>query len=148
MRAIYFVLESKRVDQSFEKLVSILHYSYFAVVLMRDLHFFQNNLHLFSFYRNALPVRSCLRRRNFGLEWKTKHPKPTSSFCYFLSCYFCCNPKFPLAPDRCRRKCIGRSRKQNADYAMLTGLPQLALDSYAASMDMLKSCNDMLWFAG
>ncbi|KAK6034345.1 hypothetical protein COOONC_28151 [Cooperia oncophora] len=47
-----------------------------------------------------------------------------------------------------KRKCLGRSRKQNADYAMLTGLPKLALDSYAASMDPLRSSNDMLWLAG
>ncbi|VDM65848.1 unnamed protein product [Strongylus vulgaris] len=89
MRAIYFVLESKRLDQSFEKLEC-----------------------------PPCPILPEEEKFRFGVENKT-------SKAY-------------------KRKCIGRSRKQNADYAMLTGLPQLALDSYAASMDMLKSCNDML----
>ncbi|VDN33455.1 unnamed protein product, partial [Cylicostephanus goldi] len=93
MRAIYFVLESKRVDQSFEKLEC-----------------------------PPCPVLPEEEKFRLGVENKTSKTY--------------------------RRKCIGRARKQNADYAMLTGLPQLALDSYAASMDMLRSCNDMLWFAG
>ncbi|EYC01315.1 hypothetical protein Y032_0108g36 [Ancylostoma ceylanicum] len=93
MRAIYFVLESKRVDQSFEKLEC-----------------------------PPCPILPEEEKFRFGVENK--------------------------ASKTYKRKCIGRSRKQNADYAMLTGLPQLALDSYAASMDMLKTCNDMLWFAG
>ncbi|ETN77677.1 hypothetical protein NECAME_03095, partial [Necator americanus] len=93
MRAIYFVLESKRVDQSFEKLEC-----------------------------PPCPVLPEEEKFRFGVENK--------------------------ASKTYKRKCVGRSRKQNADYAMLTGLPQLALDSYAASMEMLKSSNDMLWFAG
>ncbi|KAK6014940.1 hypothetical protein OSTOST_19665, partial [Ostertagia ostertagi] len=93
MRAIYFVLESKRVDQSFEKL-------------------------------ECPPCPALPEEEKFrvGVENKTS--------------------------KMYKRKCVGRSRKQNADYAMLTGLPQLALDSYAASMELLKSSNDMLWYAG
>ncbi|VDL64513.1 unnamed protein product [Nippostrongylus brasiliensis] len=95
MRAIYFVLESRRVDQSFEKL-------------------------------EDPPCPNLPEEEKFrvGLEEKEKKSKIY------------------------RKKCVGRSRKQNADYAMLTGLPQLALDSYAASMELLKSCNDLLWLAG
>uniref|UniRef100_A0A7I4YAL2 N-acetyltransferase domain-containing protein n=1 Tax=Haemonchus contortus TaxID=6289 RepID=A0A7I4YAL2_HAECO len=92
MRAIYFVLESKRVDQSFEKLEC-----------------------------PPCPILPEEEKFRVGIENKT---------------------------SKMYKKCLGRSRKQNADYAMLTGLPQLALDSYAASMDLLKSSNDMLWFAG
>lgn len=47
-----------------------------------------------------------------------------------------------------RRKSIGRSRKQNGDYALLTGLPQLALDAYSSAIELLKSSNDLLWLAG
>ncbi|KAJ1354945.1 Trafficking protein particle complex subunit 9 [Parelaphostrongylus tenuis] len=93
MRAIYFVLESKRLDLSFEKMEC-----------------------------PPCPVLPEEEKFRIGVENK-------SSKTY-------------------KRKCIGRSRKQNSDYAMLTGLPQLALDSYGASIEMLKTANDMLWFAG
>ncbi|KJH44881.1 hypothetical protein DICVIV_09073 [Dictyocaulus viviparus] len=93
MRSIYFVLESKRLDQSFERV-------------------------------ECPPCPFLPEEQKFrpGVENKT-------SKAY-------------------KRKCVGRSRKQNSDYAMLTGLPQLALDSYASSIEALKSANDMLWFAG
>ncbi|VDM53436.1 unnamed protein product, partial [Angiostrongylus costaricensis] len=93
MRAIYFVLESKRLDLSFEKMEC-----------------------------PPCPVLPEEEKFRIGVENKTSKTY--------------------------KRKCIGRSRKQNSDYAMLTGLPQLALDSYGASIEMLKTANDMLWFAG
>ncbi|KAI6223447.1 hypothetical protein M3Y95_00891200 [Aphelenchoides besseyi] len=46
-----------------------------------------------------------------------------------------------------RRKCVGRLRKQSADYAMLAGLPATALDLYQAAIDYLKSAGDLLWLA-
>uniref|UniRef100_A0A0K0DIU2 Trafficking protein particle complex subunit 11 n=1 Tax=Angiostrongylus cantonensis TaxID=6313 RepID=A0A0K0DIU2_ANGCA len=93
MRAIYFVLESKRLDLSFEKMEC-----------------------------PPCPVLPEEEKFRIGVENKTSKTY--------------------------KRKCIGRSRKQNSDYAMLTGLPQLAIDSYGASIEMLKTANDMLWFAG
>ena len=47
-----------------------------------------------------------------------------------------------------RRKCLGRLRKQTADYALLAGAPQLALDMYASAVDALKAVGDLLWLAG
>ncbi|KAK0405748.1 hypothetical protein QR680_018175 [Steinernema hermaphroditum] len=47
-----------------------------------------------------------------------------------------------------KRKCIGRLRKQVADYTLLTGLPTLALDSYQSAIDYLKQASDLLWLAG
>lgn len=46
-----------------------------------------------------------------------------------------------------KRKCIGRMRKQVGDYSLLTGLPSLALDSYSAAIEYLKSSADILWLA-
>ncbi|TKR82440.1 hypothetical protein L596_016165 [Steinernema carpocapsae] len=46
-----------------------------------------------------------------------------------------------------KRKCIGRLRKQVADYTLLTGLPTLALDSYQSAIDYLKQASDLLWLA-
>lgn len=46
-----------------------------------------------------------------------------------------------------RKKCLGRLRKQIADYTLLTGLPALAIDAYQASIDFLKQANDLLWLA-
>uniref|UniRef100_A0A1I8AA06 Trafficking protein particle complex subunit 9 n=1 Tax=Steinernema glaseri TaxID=37863 RepID=A0A1I8AA06_9BILA len=46
-----------------------------------------------------------------------------------------------------KRKCIGRLRKQVADYTLLTGLPTLALDSYQSAIDYLKQGSDLLWLA-
>lgn len=46
-----------------------------------------------------------------------------------------------------KRKCIGRMRKQVGDYSLLTGLPSLALDSYSAAIEYLKSSADLLWLA-
>lgn len=47
-----------------------------------------------------------------------------------------------------RRKCVGRLRKQVADYTLMTGLPSLALEAYLAAIDLLKASNDLLWLAG
>ncbi|CAI5455505.1 unnamed protein product [Caenorhabditis angaria] len=46
-----------------------------------------------------------------------------------------------------RKKCLGRCRKQHADFCLLTGLPQLALEAYEASIDNLKAASDYLWLA-
>lgn len=35
-----------------------------------------------------------------------------------------------------------------ADCALMTGLPVLALNTYEAAIDALKSANDYLWLAG
>uniref|UniRef100_A0A914WF28 Trafficking protein particle complex subunit 9 n=1 Tax=Plectus sambesii TaxID=2011161 RepID=A0A914WF28_9BILA len=47
-----------------------------------------------------------------------------------------------------RRKCVGRLRKQVADYTLMTGLPSLALEAYLAAIELLKASNDLLWLAG
>ncbi|VBB33958.1 unnamed protein product, partial [Acanthocheilonema viteae] len=46
-----------------------------------------------------------------------------------------------------RKKCIGRLRKQVADYTLITGLPTLAMDSYQSAIEFLKQANDLLWLA-
>ncbi|KAI6240334.1 hypothetical protein M3Y99_00465100 [Aphelenchoides fujianensis] len=46
-----------------------------------------------------------------------------------------------------RKKCVGRLRKQSADFAMLAGLPSTALDLYQAAIEHLKSAGDLLWLA-
>jgi tetratricopeptide (TPR) repeat protein len=46
-----------------------------------------------------------------------------------------------------RKKCLGRLRKQLADYAMLSGLPAVALDHYQKAAEQLKSVGDLLWLA-
>lgn len=35
-----------------------------------------------------------------------------------------------------------------ADVTLMTGLPTLAVESYNAAIDQLKSANDWLWLAG
>lgn len=47
-----------------------------------------------------------------------------------------------------RKKCIGRLRKQVADYSLLTGLPTLAIDAYYSAIELLESATDFLWLAG
>lgn len=47
-----------------------------------------------------------------------------------------------------RKKCVGRLRKQVADYTLLTGLPALALDAYQSAIDCLKATTDLLWLGG
>ncbi|KHN80564.1 Trafficking protein particle complex subunit 9 [Toxocara canis] len=92
LRSIFFVLESRRLDLSFEKLET--------------------------------PPCPCLpdeQRYRMGLENKTS--------------------------KQYKRKCVGRLRKQVADYTLLTGLPTLALDAYQASIDLLKQAGDLLWLA-
>ncbi|PIO71857.1 hypothetical protein TELCIR_06226 [Teladorsagia circumcincta] len=133
MRAIYFVLESKRVDQSFEKLENVRG--------LRSVH---------KGVRGNGSACAPLKQIDSLKLWDWDSP-------LFQECPPC--PALPeeekfkvgvenKASKMYKKKCVGRSRKQNADYAMLTGLPQLALDSYAAAMEALKSSNDMLWYAG
>uniref|UniRef100_A0A1I7T982 Trafficking protein particle complex subunit 9 n=1 Tax=Caenorhabditis tropicalis TaxID=1561998 RepID=A0A1I7T982_9PELO len=92
MRAIYIVIEMKRVDVSFEKKQDIS--------------------------CPSLPDES---RWQVGVETKS-----TKSY---------------------KKKCIGRYRKQHADYCLLTGLPQLALEAYEGAIESLKSAQDHLWLA-
>ncbi|EFO89603.1 hypothetical protein CRE_07318 [Caenorhabditis remanei] len=92
MRAIYIVIEMKRVDVSFEKKQEIV--------------------------CPTLPDES---RWQVGVETKS-----TKSY---------------------RKKCLGRYRKQHADYCLLTGLPQLALEAYEGAIESLKSAQDHLWLA-
>uniref|UniRef100_A0A914Z9L1 Trafficking protein particle complex subunit 11 n=1 Tax=Panagrolaimus superbus TaxID=310955 RepID=A0A914Z9L1_9BILA len=92
IRSIYFILESRRIDRSFEK--------------MEDPPF------------PTLPEEEKTR---IGTE-----NRQSKSF---------------------KRKCIGRLRKQVADYALLTGLPSLALDSYTNAIENLKASADLLWLA-
>lgn len=53
-----------------------------------------------------------------------------------------------LCNECSRRKCVGRLRKQVADYTLLTGLASLALDAYQSAIEYLKQTNDFLWLAG
>ncbi|CAD5235267.1 unnamed protein product [Bursaphelenchus xylophilus] len=46
-----------------------------------------------------------------------------------------------------RKKCLGRLRKQCADYALLTGQFRGALEGYQNAIDPLKSAGDLLWLA-
>ncbi|CAD5227966.1 unnamed protein product [Bursaphelenchus okinawaensis] len=46
-----------------------------------------------------------------------------------------------------RKKCVGRLRKQCADYALLTGQFVNALEGYQNAIDPLKSAGDLLWLA-
>ncbi|VDP08147.1 unnamed protein product [Heligmosomoides polygyrus] len=112
MRAIYFILESRRVDQSFEKLASSFETR------------FEKTEKMLIFLKGSPPCPILPEEEKYRVGLEDKDSKMY------------------------KKKCLGRCRKQNADYAMLTGLPLLALDSYAVSMEMLKSSNDMLWFAG
>lgn len=92
LRSIYYVLESRRLDLSFEKL-------------------------------EFPPCLALIDEQKYrqGLENKT-------SKIY-------------------RKKCIGRLRKQVADYTLMTGLPTLAMDSYQSAIEFLKQSNDLLWLA-
>ncbi|EFO24879.2 hypothetical protein LOAG_03607 [Loa loa] len=92
LRSIYYVLESRRLDLSFEKLEC-----------------------------PACPALIDEQKYRQGLENKT-------SKIY-------------------RKKCIGRLRKQVADYTLMTGLPTLAMDSYQSAIEFLKQANDLLWLA-
>ncbi|CAJ0585995.1 unnamed protein product, partial [Mesorhabditis spiculigera] len=47
-----------------------------------------------------------------------------------------------------KRKCLGRCKKQQADYTLLAGLPQQALEHYVEAIEMLRQANDLLWLAG
>lgn len=47
-----------------------------------------------------------------------------------------------------RRKCIGRCRKQVADYTLMSGLAASALDAYNSAIELLREAKDMLWLAG
>uniref|UniRef100_A0A0N5AAZ6 Trafficking protein particle complex subunit 9 n=1 Tax=Syphacia muris TaxID=451379 RepID=A0A0N5AAZ6_9BILA len=69
---------------------------------------------------------------------------------------FC--PSLPGEPKYCfgnearanklyKKKCLGRFRKQVADYALLTGLPLSAMDMYQSSIENLKQAGDFLWLA-
>ncbi|CAI4227391.1 unnamed protein product [Auanema sp. JU1783] len=93
LRTIYFVLESKRMDLSFEKMDPP------PCIL--------------------LPEEEKFR---IGLENK--------------------------ASKTYRKKCLGRCRKHHADFTMMAGCPQTALESYQTSIELLKSSNDLLWLAG
>uniref|UniRef100_A0A0R3RQZ3 Trafficking protein particle complex subunit 9 n=1 Tax=Elaeophora elaphi TaxID=1147741 RepID=A0A0R3RQZ3_9BILA len=92
LRSIYYVLESRRLDLSFEKM-------------------------------ECPPCPALIDEQKYrqGLENKT-------SKIY-------------------RKKCIGRLRKQVADYTLMTGLPTLAMDSYQSAIEFLKQANDLLWLA-
>uniref|UniRef100_A0A9J2PDJ2 Trafficking protein particle complex subunit 11 domain-containing protein n=1 Tax=Ascaris lumbricoides TaxID=6252 RepID=A0A9J2PDJ2_ASCLU len=92
LRSIFFVLESRRLDLSFEKLES-----------------------------PPYPFLPDEQKYRMGLENKTS--------------------------KQYKRRCVGRLRKQVADYTLLTGLPTLALDAYQASIDLLKQAGDLLWLA-
>ncbi|VDK54944.1 unnamed protein product [Anisakis simplex] len=92
MRSIFFVIESRRLDLSFEKVEN-----------------------------PPCPALPDEQKYRMGLENKTS--------------------------KQYKRKCVGRLRKQVADYTLMTGLPTLALDAYQASIDLLKQCNDLLWLA-
>uniref|UniRef100_A0A914EKI2 KIF-binding protein n=1 Tax=Acrobeloides nanus TaxID=290746 RepID=A0A914EKI2_9BILA len=92
IRSIYFVLESRRLDLSYEKM---------------DVP--------------PCPTLQEEEKYRIGVENKT-------SKLY-------------------KKKCIGRLRKQVADYTLLTGLPTLALDAYSAAIEFLKATNDWLWLA-
>ncbi|ULT80832.1 hypothetical protein L3Y34_011012 [Caenorhabditis briggsae] len=92
MRAIYIVIEMKRVDVSFEKKQEI-----------------------------PCPTLPDESRWQVGVETKS-----TKSY---------------------KKKCLGRYRKQHADYCLLTGLPQLALEAYEGAIESLKSAQDHLWLA-
>lgn len=92
IRSIYFVLESRRIDTSFEKME-----------------------------QPPCPTLPEEEKTRVGTE-----NRQSRSF---------------------KRKCVGRLRKQVADYALLTGLPSLALDSYAHAIEYLKSSADLLWLA-
>ncbi|CAB3410328.1 unnamed protein product [Caenorhabditis bovis] len=46
-----------------------------------------------------------------------------------------------------KKKCLGRCRKQHADFCLLTGLPQLAVEAYDAAIENLKAAQDHLWLA-
>uniref|UniRef100_A0A7E4UU45 Trafficking protein particle complex subunit 9 n=1 Tax=Panagrellus redivivus TaxID=6233 RepID=A0A7E4UU45_PANRE len=92
LRSIYFILESRRIDTSFEKMDS-----------------------------PPCPMLPEEEKTRVGTENR--------------------------ASRNFKRKCIGRLRKQVADYALLTGLPSLALDSYTHAIEYLKSSSDLLWLA-
>uniref|UniRef100_A0A8R1TQI6 Uncharacterized protein n=1 Tax=Onchocerca volvulus TaxID=6282 RepID=A0A8R1TQI6_ONCVO len=92
LRSIYYVLESRRLDLSFEKLEC-----------------------------PPYPMLTEEQKYRQGLENKN---------CKIY-----------------RKKCIGRLRKQVADYTLLTGLPTLAMDSYQSAIEFLKQTNDLLWLA-
>ncbi|OZC10117.1 hypothetical protein X798_02707 [Onchocerca flexuosa] len=92
LRSIYYVLESRRLDLSFEKLEC-----------------------------PPYPMLTEEQKYRQGLENKN---------CKMY-----------------RKKCIGRLRKQVADYTLLTGLPTLATDSYQSAIEFLKQANDLLWLA-
>lgn len=90
IRSIYFVLESRRLDQSYEKMET-----------------------------PPCPILPEEEKYRMGLENK-------QSKAY-------------------KKKCVGRLRKQVADYTLLTGLPALALDAYQSAIDCLKATTDLLW---
>ncbi|CAG9530714.1 unnamed protein product [Cercopithifilaria johnstoni] len=92
LRSIYYVLESRRLDLSFEKLEF-----------------------------PPCPALIDEQKYRHGLENKTSKTY--------------------------RKKCIGRLRKQVADYTLITGLPTLAMDSYQSAIEFLKQANDLLWLA-
>lgn len=52
------------------------------------------------------------------------------------------------ATKQYRKKCVGRLRKQCADYAMLTGQFASALEVYQTAIEPLKAVGDLLWLAG
>uniref|UniRef100_A0A8R1DTS9 Uncharacterized protein n=1 Tax=Caenorhabditis japonica TaxID=281687 RepID=A0A8R1DTS9_CAEJA len=92
MRAIYIVIEMKRVDVSFEK-------------------------------KAEIPCPSLPDESRWQIGVETKSAK------------------------NYKKKCLGRCRKQHADYCLLTGLPQLALEAYEGAIECLKSAQDHLWLA-
>uniref|UniRef100_A0A915Q411 Trafficking protein particle complex subunit 11 domain-containing protein n=1 Tax=Setaria digitata TaxID=48799 RepID=A0A915Q411_9BILA len=92
LRSIYYVLESRRLDLSFEKL-------------------------------EFPPCPTLIDEQKYRQGLENKNSKIY------------------------RKKCIGRLRKQVADYTLLTGLPTLAMDSYQSAIEFLKQANDLLWLA-
>ena len=109
-----------------------------------------------SFSRKVRIAPYCQKKRNFALEQKIGHRSPTSQFLVFIETrelymgfYVCISWVRVLECSFCsRRKCVGRCRKQQADFTLLAGLPQLALDHYQTAIELLKSANDILWLAG
>ncbi|KFD51482.1 hypothetical protein M513_07695 [Trichuris suis] len=70
------------------------------------------------------------------------------------------NPPFPKVPGEekyttvldvskrtLKKRCIGRWKKQIADYTLMTGLASLAMQEYEGAIELLKPTGDYLWLA-
>uniref|UniRef100_A0A5S6Q560 Trafficking protein particle complex subunit 11 domain-containing protein n=1 Tax=Trichuris muris TaxID=70415 RepID=A0A5S6Q560_TRIMR len=70
------------------------------------------------------------------------------------------NAVYPKVPgeDKCsllpvvskrtlRKRCIGRWKKQIADYTLMTGLASLAMQEYEGAIALLRAAGDSLWLA-